>query len=230
MSQCKFLKDCDIEKIIRTKTDNLELYQESFIHKSAAKSLQRASYDRLEFVGDSVIGLIVSHYLHDKYPRSPEGELTMMKTKIVSSDGLYGIGKTLGLSDFIIMSKKGIRHGWNYNKKIVEDVFEALLGAFYIDKGYDACKIFLEMLINSNVDTGSLSVNTNYKDRVYQLANTRSLGNVAFSCSSLGNDHAKEFIVQLAINDFVLSEGRGATKKQGEQLAAHRALKCLCAI
>ena len=222
------ITSAEIKKLVGFKPKDEQLYQNAFVHKSACKQLDTRSNERLEFVGDSVIGLIVGQYLYEKYPDMNEGFLTRVRTKIVSSKGLSKLAGILNLDKFIIMNEKGMRNAWNTNPRIMADAFEALMGALYLDKGLEYCKKFLIRLIEKHLSFDDLEEDTNYKDILMRhiQANNMKQPNYVVTHES-GPDHAKKFTVQVEVNGKKVSEGTDCSKKQAEQNAAYRALKCL---
>ena len=135
-----------LNSLVGTKINNIELYQRAFTHKSALKRYSglTGSYETLEFMGDSVLGFIITKHLFDQYEKHQEGFLTKARTKMVRGKTLCEISKILGLEKLILMDEKGERNGWNTNEHIMEDVFEALVGAIYLDLGMVHAKQFVE--------------------------------------------------------------------------------------
>jgi ribonuclease-3 len=140
----------DIENLVGTKIKNLSLYQRAFTHKSALKEYDQfnESFETLEFMGDSVLGFIITKFLFDRYEKRQEGFLTKARTKLVRSETLAAIALKLGLNNMVLMDEKGQRNGWNNNPKILEDVFEALVGAIYMDLGLLHAKEFVLRIYN----------------------------------------------------------------------------------
>ena len=141
-------------------------YVTAFIHKSALKEFPHLgdSYERLEFIGDSVVNFVVGKYLFDKHRDKNEGFLTRIRTKIVSGKCLCEISRRLGLHRFVFMDQKCIRNGWNENDRICEDVFEALVGAVYLDIGMIAARDFVVSCMDRFVDFEDITRDTNFKD------------------------------------------------------------------
>src|SRR5210317_1419887 len=140
----------DIEKLVGTKIKDLSLYQRAFTHKSALKEYEQfnESFETLEFMGDSVLGFIITKFLFDRFEERQEGFLTKARTKLVRSETLADIATKLGLNNLVLMDEKGMRNGWNNNPKILEDVFEALVGAIYMDLGLLHAKEFVLRIYN----------------------------------------------------------------------------------
>ena len=126
-----FVTKEQIEQLVGTKIKNLDLYQKAFTHKSALKEYEQftESFETLEFIGDSVLGFVITKFFFDRYERRQEGFLTKARTTLVRGETLAKIANTMGLNALVIMDEKGMRNGWNNNTKILEDVFEDLIGA-----------------------------------------------------------------------------------------------------
>src|SRR5210317_198533 len=139
-----FLTKDKAESLIATKIKNLSLYQRAFTHKSALKEYEQftESFETLEFMGDSVLGFVITKFLFDQYKDRQEGFLTKARTKLVRGETLANIARKLNLDRWVLMDDKGMRNGWNKNTKVLEDVFEALLGAIYLDIGLIHAKTF----------------------------------------------------------------------------------------
>lgn len=222
------IDESTIKKLLGFKPKNIDLYRNAFVHKSIAKDLNTDSYERLEFVGDSVIGLIVAQYLYEKYPNENEGILTRIRTKIVSSKGLSKLAKFLELEKYVKMNAKAMSQEWNKNPRILEDTFEALLGAFFLDKGLESCRKFLIRLIEKHLDETELETDTNYKDILMKFVQSKKMQCPEYTITHTnGPDHAKLYTVQININKRKISEGSDKSKKQAEQNAAFLALKCI---
>ena len=213
----------DIKKILNIQVNDIELYQKAFVHKSAIEDVCMSSYERLEFVGDSVINLITAKYLYSKFPNENEGFLTRARTKIVSTDGLSKIANKLNLSEYIIMNDTGKQNNWSQNSKIQEDVLEALFGAVVFDKGFNVAEEVFLNVIEKYVDW-DIEVNDNYKDKLTSFAKSKGFSKVEYNIvKKENNDH----IVQVIIDGNKMCEGTHKQKKKAEQVAAQRALKSL---
>ena len=140
-----------IESLVGTKISNIDLYQKAFTHKSALKedTSLTGSFETLEFIGDSVLGFVITKFLYDKYEDRQEGFLTKARTKLVRGETLAGIASKLELYKWIRMDEKGMRNQWIHNPKILEDVFEALIGAIYMDMGLLHAKEFILRIYNN---------------------------------------------------------------------------------
>jgi len=211
-----------IENIVGTKINNLNLYIRAFTHKSALKEYPlKEDYETLEFMGDSVLGFVITKYLFDKYSNENEGFLTRARTKIVRSGTLARIAHEIGLGEMIIMDEKGIRNSWNYNPKILEDCFEALIGAIYLDLGMIYARNFIITIIEkSNVSLED----DNYKDQIMRYCQAMKYPFPEYNVLSFKNG---TFEIELVMNGNTCGHGYASTKKQAEQYAAQMALKTM---
>jgi ribonuclease III len=214
----------ELEKLVGTKVNNLAIYQKAFTHKSALKRyLLTESFETLEFMGDSVLGFLVTKLLFDKYEEKQEGFLTKARTKLVRGNMLASIARQLSLDKWILMDEKGIRNGWNQNEKVLEDALEALIGAIYLDLGLLHTKKFvLGIFSDPNlVNMDCIMVDDNYKDRLMRYCQANKLGLPDYPIVTHVNG---VFTISVTINGANLGQGSAKTKKQAEQLAAYEAL------
>lgn len=210
-----------LEKLVGTKIRDVSLYQRAFTHKSALKKYRglKGSYETLEFMGDSVLGFIITRHLFDLYEEQQEGFLTKARTKMVRGKTLCEISEKLKLHTWILMDDKGIRNGWNTNANILEDVFEALVGAVYLDLGMVHAKKFVFASFE-NVEV-SLS-DDNYKD---QLMRKCQAAHEPLPDYQVRNQYPDgTFHVEVILNGVPHGSGFALTKKQAEQNAAQMAL------
>jgi ribonuclease III len=216
-----FVDKARIEQLVGTKIKNLDLYQKAFTHKSALKEYEQftESFETLEFIGDSVLGFVITKFLFDRYESRQEGFLTKARTKLVRGETLAKIANTLNLNELVIMDEKGMRNRWNNNPKILEDVFEALIGAIYMDIGLIHAKEFVLRIFQDPkfVDMNTIMVDDNYKDHLmrhcqvngWPLPEYRVVGH-----------YEGLFYIDIFINNACMSRGIAKSKKQAEQNAA----------
>lgn len=216
-----FLTKEKVESLIDTKIKNLGLYQKAFTHKSALKEYEQftESFETLEFIGDSVLGFVITKFLFDRFEERQEGFLTKARTKLVRGETLARIANALGLNEFVIMDEKGIRNGWNNNPKILEDVFEALVGAIYMDIGLLHAKEFILRIYQDPrfVDLNSIMVDDNYKDKLMRMC---QVNNWQLPEYRVAGHHEGIFYIDIYINNMFCSRGAAKSKKQAEQNAA----------
>ncbi len=221
-----------VGSIIGEKPDNLSLYRLAFIHSSAGKNLTengfKESNERLEYLGDAVLGMVIAEYLFKKFPYKDEGFLTDIRSRIVNRESLNNLAKRLGLNDLI---------EFETNKRTVMartsmygDAMEALIGAIYIDKGFRfARKFIIKKLLSPHFDLENLiQNNTNYKSLLIEWAQKEGK-QLNWSLTEAGVFHNKEFtaIIQINKNTEPFSVGNGHSKKKAEQDAARKACEVL---
>ena len=216
-----FVSKEQIETLIATKIKDLSLYQRAFTHKSALKEYEQVteSFETLEFMGDSVLGFIITKFLFDRHEEKQEGFLTKARTKLVRSETLADIALKLGLNDIVIMDEKGMRNSWNNNPKILEDVFEALVGAIYMDLGLLHAKQFVLRIYQDPkyIDLNSIMIDDNFKDKLMRYCQVNNLPLPEYRV--LSHEDGVFFIDAIVNNQFA-GRGYAKSKKQAEQHAA----------
>jgi len=210
-----------LSALVGTKVNKIEFYRRAFTHKSALKRYKglTGSYETLEFMGDSVLGFIITKHLFDLYEKEQEGFLTKARTKMVRGKTLCEIAKVLKLDEHILMDEKGIRNGWNNNANILEDVFEALVGAVYLDIGMIAAKKFI---FDSFSKVQTSLHDDNYKDQLMRWCQALKLPLPEYKIASNANGR---FAVIVFVDEVETGWGFGNTKKEAEQNAAEITLK-----
>jgi ribonuclease-3 len=216
-----FVTKPQIEQLVGTKIKNLDLYQKAFTHKSALKEYEKLneSFETLEFIGDSVLGFVITKFLFDQYESKQEGFLTKARTKLVRGETLANIAKVLGLEKMVVMDEKGMRNGWNNNPKILEDVFEALIGALYMDLGLLHAKEFVLRIYNDPkyIDLNLIMIDDNFKDHLMRYC---QLNNWQLPEYRVSGHHEGIFYIDIYVNGQFMSRGAAKSKKQAEQNAA----------
>jgi len=210
-----------IETLVGTRISNIDLYQKAFTHKSALKEDDElsGSFETLEFIGDSVLGFVITKFLYDKYETRQEGFLTKARTKLVRGETLAAISSKLELYKWIRMDEKGMRNKWFHNPKILEDVFEALIGAIYMDMGLLHAKEFILRIYNNPeyINLQSIMIDDNFKDHLMRYCQTNALDLPVYS---IGNHENGIFYINVIVGGVCLGSGYAKNKKQAEQNAA----------
>jgi len=206
----------------------IELYRIAFIHKSASLRLTDGSWinnERLEYLGDAVLDAIVADYLFNIFPEKDEGFLTKMRSKLVNRVQLDMLADKIRLKDFIVSQTHNVK-----NKHIYGNAFEALIGAAYLDRGYDITKrFFLIRLLNKYIDLRALeNTETDYKSRVIEWGQKYKI-KIDFAVEELFDSATKSnfFYATVLRNGDVIGEGKGSSKKEASQYASRQALKQL---
>ena len=213
-----------MKKILGFKPKNIEIYKTAFLHRSMNKKDgmgNPVNYERLEFLGDSMLGTIISKYLYNEVPEGDEGYLTKMRSKVVSRKHLNELGKDLGLLKYVESRIPKTHFGEN----IHGNVFEALVGAIYLDKGYNYCEKFIdERVIEPYVDIEQLEGKViSYKSLVIEWCQKEKKPFNYNVYEDTGKDELKHFAVKLTIGDRMLAKARATSKKKAEEKASKRA-------
>lgn len=224
--QAKFQQ---IEKIIGDTISNKNIYVEALIHRSFLEENEQYNFsnERLEFLGDSVLNLVIGEYLFNKFPNEEEGFLTKVRAKMVNRNALSLVAEKLNMGELLIISSsvpKSITHN---SKSMLSDALEALIGAIYLDKGLETCQTFIQKnILEPALKNGEHLVDENYKSQLLEYAQAKKLAIPVYQIiSEEGPHHDKTFTAEVLIEGKVLGEGKGKSKKEAEQNAARVALK-----
>ncbi|HRF58760.1 MAG TPA: ribonuclease III [Fimbriimonadaceae bacterium] len=204
-----------------------ELFLLAMRHRSAAADMVRDSYERLEFFGDSVLGLVIAQFLYEHQPDWDQGMMSKAKASVVQEGPLAEIAFKLGLSDFIELSPSEEATGGRTRPSILADIFEAIVGAIYLESGLEKARWFVLEQVHpylARVRTGDVSPN-DYKSKLQELAQANWRSTPTYRIvRETGHAHEKRFLVQVLFDGEVLGEGTGRSKKEAEQSAAQEAL------
>ena len=214
----KFLSDLGIE------IENIELLTTALTHSSYSNEAGGENYERLEFLGDSVLQLIMSEYFYKNHDLS-EGDMSKTRASYVCENALYEYSIRLGLNEYILLGKGELESGGKFRKAIVADVFEAFLGAMFLDQGIETCKKFVYKHIIPLIESKEIDFFSDYKSVLQELVQTdkRSLEYVIVN--EEGPSHNKTFTVEVKIDNILYGRGTAHSKKEAEQEAAKDALK-----
>jgi len=208
-------------------TDNKHLYEIAFTHASySTYNDLDYTYERLEFLGDSVLGVIVSEYLYKKYPNYEEGELTKIRSNFVCQNALIYYSHKLGLQEFLKVSVEESNLTKNEVLSINADLFESFLGAIFIDKGMDYAKEFVANAIFKYIDQKRVFFE-DYKSSIKEYGDANELKITYEVLKEYGVPHDKTFIMACLIDGKEMGVGRGKNKKEAEQAAAKGAMRKL---
>ena len=205
------------------------LLETAFTHTSYANEhrlLKISHNERLEFLGDAVLQLIISEYLYIKYPKRPEGDLSKLRSMIVREESLAGFARDCQFDHFIKLGRGEEKSGGRNRDTILGDLFEAFLGALLLDKGVEAVKSFLYQVMIPKVEAGDFERVTDYKTKLQELLQINGDVEIAYQVvSETGPAHAKNFEVAVLINGRKSGQGQGRSKKLAEQEAAKNAFE-----
>ena len=213
-----------IKKILGFKPKDIDIYKKAFLHRSVNKrdaDGNPMNYERLEFLGDAMLGTIISKHLYNEVPEGDEGYLTKMRSKIVSRKHLNELGKDLKLLHYV-ESRIPKSH---FGENIHGNVFEALVGAIYLDRGYQYCEKFINAkVIEPYVDIEQLEGKViSYKSLVIEWCQKQKKTFHYEVYEDTGNDELKHFAVKLTIGDKITAKARATSKKKAEEKASKRA-------
>lgn len=220
-----------IKNVLGFVPGNVSLYKMAFRHRSAAKLLNngvRSSNERLEFLGDAILGSVVAEILFKNYPFKEEGFLTEMRAKIVNRANLNQLARKMGFDELMIFDKRNIQIHSKFHS-MLGDAFEAMIGAVYIDKGYDFTKNFLQTrIITPYVDIHALEMTeTNFKSKLIEWCQRNGKEvNFILKANEEG-ESTKLFTIQAIVGGQTAGTGRDYNKKNAEKLAAERACESL---
>lgn len=218
----------NLEKIFGIKTENSELFQKALTHSSYTRENEISSlenYERLEFFGDSVLKLFISEILYKKFPKYAEGELTKIRSIIVSDSMLAEVSKQIGLDKLIVLGKKEEKSGGRKRKSIIACAFEATLGAYYLEGKFKDISEFLEKTFENfikEVDENFEKFNAKAVLQEYTQSQNKLLPEYN-TVDEVGPEHDKIFVVEVSYNAEVLACGQGKTKREAEQDCAYKA-------
>lgn len=214
---------------INYKFKNKVLLRKALTHSSYANE-QRARHlqnnERLEFLGDSVLGFVTADYLYNEFPDLPEGELTKLRAAIVCEQALYEVAKELGIDSAICLGHGEESSGGRQRPSILADAVEALLGAIYLDGGIEPARDFVMSFIPKSAEKARQGrMFKDYKTTLQEIVQKNRQETLEYRLAGTsGPDHDKTFSMELLLNSNVFAEGTGRSKKEAEQMAAKQAL------
>ncbi len=220
----------ELEKKIGYSFKNIKLLEEALTHSSYSNERRKESRnnnERLEFLGDSVLGIIISDYLFKNFPDMPEGELTKIRSKIVCETTLGECSRAIGLGEFMFFGKGEEMTGGRDRTSILADAYEALIASIYMDGGLTASSDFILTRMNRKIqDAIAGKVFLDYKTHLQELVQVNKTNRIKYEIiGEEGPDHCKVFHTQVSLNERVIGKGVGRSKKESEQEAAKMALR-----
>ena len=205
------------------------MFIQALVHRSYLQQTTQhgQSNERLEFLGDSILNLIVGEYLYHRFPEADEGELTKVRSRLVNRKALVAYSRSINLSNFILMSTSAQQSLGKGSDTIVADTYEAAIAAVYLDGGYAEAKKFVERQLTDAIQNKTVVVaDENYKSMLLEHAQANGLGIPRYAIiREEGPDHDRTFTVEVSISGKKSGEGVGKNKKEAEQAAAMLALE-----
>lgn len=220
----------EFEGKIRYIFNNKELIVEALSHSSYAneKRKTRHSNERLEFLGDSVLSIVVSQYLFEHFTHLPEGELTKIRASLVCEKSLYEFAKQIDLGKHILLGKGEENTGGRERTSILADAFEAVIAAVFLDGGLEAARKHILRFIPKDIDNRKAVSFSDHKTILQEIIQKNPEEKVEYRLvGQSGPDHNKAFKVQVCLNSNIIGTGVGKSKKEAEQMAAKEALELM---
>ena len=220
-----------LEAKLKYKFNNIELLKNALVHSSYANEVRGNTHsnERLEFLGDSVLSVIVAEHIYCNFPQMPEGELTRLRANLVCEKSLCALSRELGIGEHLLLGRGEDKNGGRERDSILADAFEAVLAAIYIDGGMEAAKnhvkntVLRDLKINFDEDAFK-----DYKTTLQEIIQRNPEESVVYTLiDETGPDHNKQFTVAVKLNSNIIGTGTGKSKKQAEQMAARQALKLM---
>ena len=220
-----------LESTLGIKFNNTALYEQAFTHRSYLNEHPSITLhnERLEFLGDAVVELIVTHYLYEKFPEKPEGELTNLRAALVRRNTLSVIGEELNFENYVRLSKGEAKNTGKAKSVILSNATEAFIGALYLDLGLSAVEKFLDQLLlpkleNIVEEESHIDAKSSFQEKVQE----RDSVTPHYKTEQVtGPDHDRHFVVGVYIGDRMVATGEGSSKREAEMAAAAKALESL---
>ena len=220
----------DLENAIGYRFRNITLLQNALSHSSFANERWHDSLksnERLEFLGDSILGMTVAAYLYKNFPDRPEGDLTRMRADMVCEQALAAIAAQLNLGEYLLLGHGEEQGGGRTRASILADAVESIIAACYLDGGMEGAKALIQQFVLSNVPVSRLH-NADYKTTLQELVQQKKNQELSYALAGeSGPDHDKRFTVTVSLNGKVVGQGIGSSKKRAEQEAARAAIEAL---
>ena len=216
-----------LEQKLGYKFNNLNLLKNALTHSSYANEVRNgfSSNERLEFLGDSVLSIVVSDYIYKHYPNMPEGELTKLRASLVCEKSLCAFSRELELGSYLMLGKGEDKGGGRERDSILADAFEAVLAAIYLDGGMEPARRHVMNFVLRELKHTDDEVFKDYKTALQEIIQRNPEESVTYILiDESGPDHDKSFTVEVRLNSNVIGKGTGKNKKRAEQMAAKEAL------
>lgn len=220
----------EFEKKLEYRFKDISLLERALTHSSYANECKdgRSSNERMEFLGDSVLSIVVSDHIFRSFSDRPEGELTKLRASLVCERTLATYAREIDLGDYLMLGRGEKQSGGDKRDSILSDAFEAVIAAIYLDSGLDAAKKHIMRFVDSDLSDGAADNFTDYKTLFQERVQRLHEGKISYVLvKEEGPDHMKSFTVQVMLDEKVMGCGTGQSKKRAEQLAAKQAMKAM---
>ena len=221
-----------LEQLIGVRVTNVLLYEQALMHRSKLRGQSNshlASNERLEFLGDAVLGMVTAEHLYDQFPGKDEGFLTRLRAKLVNGQALARVARELDLGRLILMSQNMAQADGRDNTSILADALEAVIGALYLDSGIDEARAFIHRTMLDNISLQDLAKSkANYKSLLLEFVQARGWRQPQYRVlQEQGPSHNKTFTVEVVVDGKPYGQGIASSKKKAEQKAARATLEQL---
>jgi len=216
----------ELQKKLNYSFNDKELIVTALTHSSYANEHRCQSNERLEFIGDSVLGMVVAMHLYRTFPNLPEGKMTRMRAELVCEQSLWEVADKLEFGKYLRLGKGEALTGGRERPSILADCVEAVIAALYIDGGFEVAKKFVDDHILPKLENLGTTAGGDYKTRLQELVQRFHGQSLSYEMlSESGPDHMKVFCAAVYLNGEMIGQGQGRTKKEAEQNAASKALE-----
>lgn len=220
----------DITRLLGEAPRNVALYERALTHRSLLRAHANGDHhsnERLEFLGDAVLGCVVAEHLYQQFPQEPEGFLTSLRAKLVNGQALAQQASAIGLGELILMSDDTVRSDGRHSPTILADALEAMIGALFLDQGIAAARRFIHRTMLDTADLETLAARRdNYKSLLLEFAQARGWAQPKYRVKSQqGPGHERTFTVEVLIGDTAHGSGKARNKKAAGQEAARATLQ-----
>lgn len=218
----------ELEKRIGYEFRNKGLLKTALTHSSYANERHTESYERMEFLGDSVLGFVTAEFLFSREPVIPEGKMTRFRSELVCEQNLHKVAERLGISGGMLLGRGEEKNGGRERVSVLADMVEAVIAAIFLDSGIEEARAFIYRNILNDADLRECHAPADSKTVLQELVQREADCSIVYEeVSETGPDHQKLFTFRVLINGEPMGEGSGRTKKEAEQAAAAEALKVL---
>ena len=221
----------ELEKLIDYNFKNKKLLQQALTHSSYANEHRGSNIkhnERLEFLGDAVLSIVVADYIYANCPDLPEGELTKLRASLVCEKSLHIFAQQIHLGDYLLLGKGEENTGGRERPSILADAFEAVIAAIYLDGGMEPAKEFILRFVVPEINNQSNKPFKDYKTTLQEIVQKNPGEKIDYILvSESGPDHNKHFVFEVHLNSNVIGKGGGRSKKEAEQNAAREALELM---
>jgi len=224
-------KRTDLEKALGATLRDRDLLRRALTHRSFAyENGGLPTNERLEFLGDAVLSIVVTDHLYASFPDMPEGHLAKLRASVVNMNALADVARDIGVGEWLLLGRGEEYSGGRDKASILADTFEALLGAVYLDRGLGAASKVIHRFFDPLIaDAATRGASLDWKTSLQELTANRMLGVPEYSVTESGPDHAKRFVATALVGGTDLGTGEGRSKKEAEQRAAEAAWTALTA-